>query len=77
VCFSIIYTIINSDQSLEMAGANGSLSLDGLQLCIGVERQREVAGAQNPFQTHCALYGAGGWGWGQGQELLETVHTRG
>lgn len=48
--FSIIYTIINSDQSLETAGAKGSLSLDGLQICIGVERRREVAGAQNPFQ---------------------------
>lgn len=60
---SIIYTIKNSDQSLAKTGANGSLSLDGLQICTGVERQREVAGAQNPFRIHCALYGA--WGWGE------------
>lgn len=58
--FSIIYTIINSDQSLELAGANGSLSLDGLQICIGVKRLREVARAQNPFQIHRPFYG--GWG---------------
>lgn len=57
---SIIYTIINSDQSLELAGADGRLSLDGLQICIGVERQSEVAGAQNPFQIHCPFYGARG-----------------
>lgn len=71
--FSIIYTIINSGQSLETARANGSLSLDGLQICTGVERQREVAGAQKPFPIPRALYGARGVKDGSSQEQCTSV----